>query len=184
MAKKPHIASRSEQQLKKAEEKFDKFSSDLKELSTSEKPNVPVQQTEPQTKLSNREANSTEAPYIKPNRAIFSKEKFDEKNRAARDEDWKYVRCIVENNEIIGESIQFWLKKWPGEPAHEWTVPVNKPVQIPKFVAEHLSSRSYVRYVMQQNENLTEGNMTHSMIAKEVRHRLDCRGVGTSFIKI
>lgn len=180
MPRKP-LASKSEQQLQKAEQSFEKFSSDLKDLQTNK---APIAETEPQTKLSNREAAVSEAPYIKPNRAIFSKEKFDEKNRALRDEDWKYVRCIVENNEIHGESVQFWLKKWPGEPAHEWIIPANKPVQIPKFVAEHLASRSYVRYVMEENRNVKEGDLTHSMVVKEIRHRIDCRGVGSSFIKI
>jgi hypothetical protein len=90
----------------------------------------------------------------------------------------------VENNEIVGENVQFWLKPYPGLPAHEWIVPVNKPIYLPQYVAEHLAKRSYVRYVMQERRGAGEGDLTHEMAAKEVRHRLDCRSVDFGFAPI
>lgn len=185
MPKKTHVSSRSEQQLEKAAEKFDKFSEDVKSLSTdADRKSIPEKESEPQTKLSKNEAKTLDAPTIKPNRAIFSKEKFDEKYRKDQEERSKYVKCIVENNEIVGESVQFWKKEWPGTPAQEWIVPVNKPVYIPRYIAEHLARRTYVRYVMQENQNVREGDITHSMVAKETRHRIDCRSVDFGFAPI
>ena len=182
MPKKPSVSSRSEQQLNKAAEKFDKFSEEVKALSTSEeRSQVPTAETEPQTKLSKKEAITSDAPIIKPNRAIFSKEKFNEKLRKEFEERSKLVKCIVENNEIVGESVQFWFKGYPGTPAQEWTVPVNKPIYIPRYLAEHLAKRQYIRYVMSERQNVAEGDLTHAMVAKETRHRIDCRSVDFGF---
>ena len=177
MSRKPNI-SRSEQQLEKAAEKFDEFAQQVKSLSVDEKANLPSQETEPQTKLSKKEANSLDAPVIKPNRAIFSKEKFNEKMRSEYEVRSKLVKCIVENNEIIGERIEKWTKRWPGEPAHFWQIPVNKPIYLPKFLAEELQNCCYHRLVMEEAPQTAEGALTHSLVSKETRHRLDCRSVG------
>lgn len=177
MARKPNISSRSEQELNKAEKQLEKFTDQVKSLTIDEVSKAPVVEKEQQTLLSKREANAKEAPYIKPNRSIHSKEKFNEKFREDYENGRKYVKCIVENNEIIGESVQFWIKKWPGTSAEEYTVPVNKPVYIPRYVAEHLASRSYHRLVMQdkQPHEIVEGEPMGTMVAKETKHRIDCR---------
>lgn len=185
MQKKLRVSSRSEQQLNKAAEQFDKFAEDVKSLSVEDaKSSLPSVETEPQTKISKKEANAYDAPVIKPGRAIFSKEKFDEKNRKDFEERSKLVKCIVENNEIVGENVQFWFKEYPGLPAYEWTVPVNKPIYVPRYIAEHLAKRAYIRYVMQECQSVSEGNLTHSMVAKETRHRIDCRSVDFGFSPI
>jgi hypothetical protein len=183
MARKPHVSSKSEQELNKAQEKFDKFSEELKTLSTdSKKESLPTVETEQQTKLSKREANAADAPYIKPGKAIFSKEKFNEACRADYERRNKYTKVVVEHNEIPGEIVQFWKKEWPGTPAYEWHIPTNKPVYVPIYIAEHLAKRSYVRYVMEERpQNVDGASLTHSMVAKEVCHRIDCRAAEFGF---
>lgn len=177
-ARKPKVNSKGNQELQKADEHFTKFEEQVKSLTHDEVSKAPTQETEPQTKLSNREIDKSDASYIKPVRAIFSKEKFNENFRKERDEGWKYVKCIVENNEIIGERIEKWTKRWPGEPAHFWQIPVNKPIYLPKFLAEELQNCCYHRLVMEESQQNVEGSLTHSLVSKETRHRLDCRSVG------
>lgn len=180
VARKPKITSKGEQELKKAEDQLNKFESHVKSLTVDELSKSPLKESEPQTKLSNREVEKLDAPYIKPVRAIFSNEKFNEAFRKERDEGWKYVKCIVENNEIIGERIEKWTKHWPGEPAHFWQIPVNKPIYLPKFLAEELQGCCYHRLVMQSRspDQIREGEPMEDLVAKETRHRIDCRSVG------
>ncbi len=177
----PKVNSKGEQELKKAEERFEKFEAQVKTLTDVDELNKsPLVESEPQTKLSTREAEKADAPYIKPSRSISSKEIFDEKFRKQRDAAWKYVKCIVENNEIIGEKVQKWTKKFPGEPAYFWEIPVNTPIYLPLFLAEELSKCTYHRLVMQeQPQSIGDGaTLTHTPVAKETRHRIDCRSIG------
>ena len=185
MARKPKVTSKGEQELKKAEAQLEKFQDQVKSLSVDTVSKAPAQETEPQTKLSKKEIDKLDAPYIKPTRAIFSTEKFNEAYRKERDEGWKYVKCIVENNEIHGEKVEKWTKRWPGEPAHFWQIPVNKPIYLPKFVAEELQGCSYHRFVMQSRnpDQVREGEPMEDMVAKETRHRIDCRSVGFGELK-
>lgn len=144
---------------------------------------APKLETEPQTKLSSKEIEKSDAPYIKPVRSINSKEPFNEKYRDLHKQAWEYIKCIVENNEILGEAVECWTKRFPGDPAHFWKIPVNKPVYIPRLLAEQLSQCRYHRLSMEaSNAQVTGsdqmGTYIGNMVVDHTKQRIDCRPVG------
>lgn len=189
----PKVNSDSQKELNKAQDKFDSFQEEMRKFNPLDV-SAPVQEVEPQTRLSTREANKMDAAYLKPIRSIsrtnFQNSKidsrtfWDEKNRKARDEDWEYVKCIVENYEIIGEAVEVWTAKWGCDPAHFWRVPVNKPIMIPRHLAKQLSKCQYHRLVMDGNATIEQnhmGTITGGIIADVVKNRIDARPVGFGF---
>jgi len=143
--------SLEKKELEKAQEQFDAFDQHVKSLTMDRMNMAPKEEVEPQTKLSQSQIANSKDIYLKPKRTINSKEKFDEKFRDKYNFDKEYVHFIAENREIIGETLEFWTKPYPGLPAEEWNVPVNKPVWAPRYVAEQIKRKSYHRLVMQQN---------------------------------
>jgi len=181
----PKVNSAGQKELDRADEQFKAFDEQVKSMTVDHMNKAPVLETEPQTKMSNRELNKDDAPYIKPLRSINSKEPFNEKYRAQHTEAWKYVKCVVENNEIIGESVEVWTKRFAGDPAHFWKIPVNKPVYIPKLLADQLSQCSYHRLSMDQSQiSSADGMGTYmgSMVVDHTKHRIDARPVGFGFV--
>lgn len=146
---------RVEAQLDAAKEAIDNLSIDKIE---SEAPQA--EELEQQTKISKKQEREYDAPVIKP----FSSEpspgmrnpKFQEVIKRCAKKTAKakeLVRVIVENNEVIGETVEAWIGTLPGEPVTRWIVPVNMPIYIPRFVAEHLASRKYHRIKMADPES-------------------------------
>jgi hypothetical protein len=188
MDKQPKVNSEAQKQLDQVAQKLDAFQEQAREFNPfSGLTNVEA--GDPQTKISTREANAQDAIYVKPVRSIKrpqgGKDKatvhWDEKWRAQHDEDWKYVKCIVENNELIGEAVECWTAKWGCDPAHFWKIPVNKPVMIPKLLAEQLSKCQYHRLKM--SDNAEKVNYINSqMVADHVVRRIDARPVGFGFV--
>ena len=182
MARPPKVNSLGEKQLQQAEKQLEKFTEEVKELASSDS-SPTIRETEPQTKLSSKEVAKTDAPYIRPSRVICSKETFNENFRREYEEAKKYVKCIVENNEIRGDIVETWVKKFPGMPAEFYQVPVNKPIYLPRMVADHLASRFYTRFSMADKSptEIREGEPMQTMVAKEQIRRIDCRPVGFGF---
>jgi hypothetical protein len=179
--------SASAKALDKAEASFTRHEEQIKSLTVDELNKTPLQETEPQTKLSNREINKFDAKYMKPSRTIGSREPFNEKYRAQWDEKKQYVRCVVENNEIIGEAIKFWSKPFAGIPAEFWEVPVNTPIMLPRHCAEQLARKFYHRLVMDEKkivEDSGDAVFYGAMVSKETRRRIDCRPAQSSFVAV
>lgn len=190
---KPRVNSEGQKELNRAQEQFDNFQAQIKDFNPLDA-SKPVQETDPQTKLSTKQASQMDAPYIKPIRSVArtnfqnsksdSRTYWDEKHRQLRDEDWEYVRCIVENNEIIGEAVECWTAKWGCDPAHFWRVPVNKPIMIPRHLAVQLSKCQYHRLTMDNNyvrEQNAIGTITGGVVVDVVKNRIDARPVGFGF---
>ena len=140
--------------------------------------------------LSYREFKAADAPKITYTRMFAPASKPNPRCEAERKRGWEYVKCQCENFEIIGEKIEMWLCKWPGDPYTYWEIPVGKPIYLPRWVAEHLSTREYRRLVMSdRNTSLIHSEVegsgmsqpTHQMTSVEVRKRLGCRSVGFGF---
>jgi hypothetical protein len=149
--------SASERELDKAQEQFEKFDTEVKNMTLDRMNEAPKLEQEPQTKLSSREIDKAKDIYLKPDRTIDDRQKFNEKFR----EDWnfnkEYVHFIAEHKEIIGETIEFWTHPFGGMGAEFWKVPTNKPVWAPRYVAEQIKRKCYHRLIMQPSVTTTDG---------------------------
>lgn len=180
----PRVNSEGQKELDKAQAQFDQFDAKLKSLNPFDRSKD--NEHDAQVKLSTKEGQLADAPYIKPVRSVATKEPFNEKYRKAWEYGWQYVKCVVENNEIKGEGVEVWTKKFAGDPAHFWKVPCNKPIYIPRLLAKQLSECKYVRYVA-QDPRLTggadgvTGGYFSDIVAETVQHRIDARAVSGEF---
>lgn len=149
--KRPKVNSSGQKELDKAQAQFEEFDSQVKEMTLDRMSKAPVKEVEQQkAKLDNE-------IYLKPKRSYppgvnpktGEREKFNEAFRAEYEFQKEYVRFIAQNNEIIGETIEFCLKKFPGTNCDEWAVPVNKPVWAPRMVAERIKGCKHHKLTMQ-----------------------------------
>lgn len=183
MTDKPKIKSSSEKELEKAQDQFDTFEQNIKDLTLDNMNRASKEEVEPQTKLSQNELARAKEIYLKPKRSIGSKEKFNEKFRDAYNFDKEYVHFIAENKEIIGESIDLWTKPYAGVPAEEWSVPVNKPVWGPRYLAEQIRRCSYHRLIMNENTSIGSdavGTYNGQMVVDKIVQRLTAEPVANT----
>ena len=174
MAEKPKSSnSNVNKELEQAEKQFEQFEEQIKEMTLDRMNSAPVAESE--SKLSQAELNRAKEVYLKPKRTIGSQEKFNEKFRDDYNYSSQYVCFVAENKEIIGETIDLWVKPFAGIPAEEWEVPVNKPVWAPRYVAERIKSCTYHRFSMQDKPTSADGNATYygSMVVDNTVQRLD-----------
>jgi hypothetical protein len=113
---------------------------------------------------------------VTPARRINSKEPFNEKYRSQFEEKSKLVRCVFENNEIIGETIESWTKPFAGMSAEFWLLPTNKPVMVPLYVAEQIRRCRYHILTMDNSptDASADGTFYGKMAVKQTKNRLDC----------
>jgi hypothetical protein len=153
------------------------FSKELSKLNIDATSSLKTEETENQTKLSKREIKREQLPKITYIKSIASQEKFNERFRDEWKYAWEYVSCIVENKEVPGEQVEFWMKDYPGEDATFWRVPVNKPILLPRFVAQHLSARAYAQLSMDPGETREIGDGVQQYgfpVYKSMKKRIDC----------
>jgi hypothetical protein len=182
MTDKSKMSSTAQKELDKVQTQFDTFDNQVKEMTLDRMNMTPKEDVEPQTKLSQKDIEKSKEIYLKPRRAIGSKEKFNEEYRKDYEFSMEYVQFIAENKDIIGESIELWTKPFPGMPAQEWNVPVNKPVWGPRHLAERLAGCRYHRLKMQQNVATGTDGMGQyygSMAVDTTVQRLDAIPVNT-----
>lgn len=180
MADKPKVNSSSDKEMQKMEKQFDAYDQQIKDLTLDRMNEAQKVETEQQTKISQKDIEKSKDIYIKPSRSIRSPEKFNEKYRSDYEFAKEYVHIIAENKEIIGESLEFWTKPFAGIPAEFWQVPVNKPLWVPRYVAERIKGCSYHRFEMAQNQSTgTDGMGTYfgSMVVDRTINRLDAHPV-------
>ncbi len=180
---KPKISnSESEKELVKAQEQFDKFDAEVKSLTLDNMNSVAPQRESEGHKIAQKDIDKSKDIYLKPKRTIPSKEKFNERFRDDYNFATEYVQFISKNNEIISEDIEVWTKPFPGVPAQEWVIPVNKPVWGPRHLAEQIAKCKYHKLTMSQN-NVTGadgmGQYYGSMVATETVNRLEANPVST-----
>lgn len=162
----------NQKELKKVEAQIEKSQESMKEvgkeiLNTS--PKNDVAPPEVSSKISSPEI------YLKPKRTIQSKDKFNEALRSKYEHDKELVRFIAENNEIRGEPIEIWTRPYGGLPAEMWSVPVNKAVWGPRYLAEQIKRKFYNRLIMEDKPISSESGMTYygSMAVESTIHRLN-----------
>ena len=177
--KKPKI---NETEIEKLEKQFEAFDQNVKELTQDRMNKAPVLETEPQTKMARSDIEKSKDIYLKPERTIGCRAKFNEKFREDYNFQKEYVQFIAENNEIIGEAIEIWTKKFPGQPCEFWRVPVNKPVWGPRYLAEDIRSRSYHRLTMDQTKPTgsdSSGQYYGAIVVDNTIQRLNARPVSS-----
>lgn len=148
--KKPKVSSSGEKELEKAAKSFEAFDDSVKKMTLDRMNEAPKQETEMQTKMSQNQIANSKDIYLKPDKEVSCREKFNETFRAAWEFDKEYVQFIAEHKEIIGEVIEKWTKPYAGVSAMFWKVPVNKPVWGPRYLAEEIKRCNYHRLKMDQ----------------------------------
>lgn len=174
--------SLAEKEMDKAEKQFDEFDQNLKDLTLDRMNQAPKMEQATQTKLSNEHIRKSTDVYLKPDKTIGCRDKFNEKFRDVYNFDKEYVQFIAENKEIIGEMIEIWTRPYGGMPAEFWKVPVNKPVWGPRYLAEQIKSRRYHRFVMNEKTIVgSDGSGTYhgSMVVDNIIQRLDANPIAT-----
>jgi hypothetical protein len=177
-SKKPRVNTEGQRELEKVEDQIKTFSESMV-TAGEERASLPVREMEPQTKLSQSEINKSNILYLKPKRTFPSREKFNEKYRADFNYQSEYVDFIAENHEVKGESIDFCVKKFPGQPIEEWVVPVNKEVSAPRYVKERIQECGYTIFTTADNTVASEGGVKYygQIVAEERRARLSAREI-------
>lgn len=178
----PKINSAGEQELAKCEEQFKEFDSQVKEMTLDRMNFAPKKELEEQTKIAQRDLDKQKDIYLKPDKTIGCRDKFNEDYREQYNYDKEYVNFIAENHEIIGETIEIWTRPYGGMPAEFWKVPTNKPVWGPRYLAEQIKRCCYHRLVMQQNTITAAdgmGSYYGQMAVDTTVPRLDARPVST-----
>ncbi len=162
--------------LEVAKKQFDEFDNNIKQMTLDRSNEAPKQECESQTKLSSREINNSKEIYLKPEKTIGRRDKFNENYRSHYNYDKELVRFIAENKEIIGEDIEIWTGKYAGVPVEFWKVPTNKPVWGPRYLAEQIKGCKYHRFIMRDSivsEQGGYGKMYGSMAVDTTVQRLD-----------
>jgi hypothetical protein len=184
MTKKPDAkSSEGEKELDRLDAEFKEYDANIQQMTKDRMDMAPKQDAEPLTKMSQREIENSREIYLKPERYIQSKERFNEKFRDEYNHAMEQVRFIAENREIIGETIELWTKPFPGMPAEFWKIPTGKPVYGPRHLEERLHNCQYHRLVMKQHvvtETNHVGQMFGALAADETRNRLDAVPAPTS----
>lgn len=172
--------SSSERELDRAQAQFEAFDSQVKEMTMDRMNQAPRPEVEQQTKLSSRQIENSKDIYLKPERSIGGREKFNEDYREQYNFQKELVHFTAENREIIGEAIELWSKPFAGMPAEFWKVPVNKPVWGPRYLAEQIKRKFYHRLVMQESRIIGSDGMGQyygSLAADTTVQRLDAHPV-------
>ena len=180
IAKPENISPEMRKEVEKIDLQMDATQANLAQINVDTKPDIFQERKE--TPLTQKELHS-DAPYIKPSRRMAAVSKPKPEQEKLRKAAWEYIKCIVENYELRSESVDFWYTPpLSGEDTCEWIVPVNRPIYLPRMVAEHLATRSYNRIVMQDASHKFSGESRMGaqitpteLIAVERRRRIDCR---------
>jgi len=180
MRNKPKVSPQVQKEIDHVEKQLNAQEDSVKSLTLDEMKKAPVEEVEPQTKLSSKEIEKSKDVYLKPERTIGSKEKFNESFRDDYNFKKEYVQFIAENKEVIGETIELWTKPFPGLPAEFWKVPVNKPVWGPRYLAERIHGCTYHRFIQQDSiMNGSDGRAQYygAMAVDTTIQRLDAQPV-------
>ncbi len=178
--------------LEDAEKNFLEFQKEINSFNPLNK-EVPLEEKDPYTKLSRREMDLADAPYITPVREISrpnvaqygekGKFHYNSAHDKRREDGWKYIKVTVDNYEAIGQTIEMTSALWGCEPAYLWHVPVNRPIWIPLFLAKMIKGCRYHEIVMKdpfESDPHVAAKKVHSieivnkMTVERRKQRLDC----------
>ena len=176
---KPKLSGSAQEQLDQAELNFKAFEEGIKNLTLDRMNEAPKLETEPQHRMSQNQISNSKDVYLKPEKAVSSREKFNESYRSQYEYAKQYVPFISEHAELKGEVIETWTKPFAGMPAEFWKVPTNTPIWGPRYLAEQIKRKSYHRLVMKNTLTNSEGGHQFygQMAADTTIQRLDAHPV-------
>lgn len=179
MARTPSVNSEGQKELDKLQDQFDDYKNTVDNL--VEKRNVKGEA--PEHEISQKDIEKSQDIYIKPNRIIMSKEKFNERYRDDYNFAKEYVHYTVEHHECKGDFVELWTKPFPGVPAEFWIVPSGKAVWIPRHVAdklEHGCSYRRLKTVDRPYSHDQMGTQYYGQIVEDtINYRISARPVST-----
>lgn len=185
--KRPNVRGKEANiELDKIQDQFVEKENEMANLTMQERQNIPLQEEDSQTKLSKKELEEMGCLMIKPYRSIGSSQKPNSKWQKEREHDWKLVKAILENKESPGEDIEMCTHPYKGDNYDFWKLPTNKPILIPRHVANDVASCNYVQFKMEPNEKQIvneDGAATYigKMVAKTRKSRLTAQPHVDSF---
>ncbi len=94
--------------------------------------------TEVQSKISEFKKKFPDAVYLEPAARIPTSGNRHPEWEKQREYLHEYVVGVFES-QLVGTQLDFFLTGLPGDDYCRWKIPVNKPVGIPRFVAQHLN---------------------------------------------
>jgi len=180
MKQRPEVNSAGERELDRADAQFKEFDAQVQQMTLDHMNAAPLKEMEPQTKLSQSQLEKSPDTYLKPNRSIGCRDKFNEDYRKQWEFAKEYVPFIAENNMIIGEQIEMWTKPFAGIPAEFWKIPVNKKVVGPRYVAEQIKKARHHTLTMKEHTNAGSdhaGQYYGTMAVENIVQRLDAKPV-------
>lgn len=169
-------------EIDKLQKQVDAFETQIKDLTLDRMNEAPLQEVEPQTKLSSKQIDKSKQIYLKPERTIADRQKFNENFREEYNFAKEYVQFIAEHKELIGEAIEVWTHPYGGIGAEYWKVPTNKPVWGPRYLAEQIRRKAYHRLRMEESRMTgAEGGVTYygQMVVDTKVQRLTAEPVST-----
>lgn len=177
MAEKPKMSSgEAQQQIDKIEQQIQKHDENIKSLTLDNMSEAPRVEMEPQHRMSQNQIANSKDIYLKPEKIVSSRDKFNEKFRDQYNFAKQLVPFIAEHNEQ-SDLIETWTRPFGGMPAEFWKVPTNTPVWGPRYLAEQIKRKSYHRLVMKNTATNNEGGSQFygQMAADTTIQRLDAR---------
>lgn len=100
---------------------------------------VPAKEQEKQLQISEFKKKFPDARYLEPLKRVPTSGTRHPELEKQRDYMWEYVVGVFESV-LVGGKLDFWLTGLPGDDYCWWSIPVNTPVGIPRFVAKHLQN--------------------------------------------
>lgn len=156
-------------ELEKIESQFVEKETEMVNLNMAEKEKIPLQEEDTQTKLSKKQLKDMGYLMIKPARRMGSQQKPNPKWQKEREHAWKMVKAILENKESPGENIEMWTHPFKGDPYDFWKLPTNKPILIPRHLANDVAACNYVQHKMDLKEkNVVDEEGTSLYVGKRV----------------
>ena len=176
-------------ELAKIEDQFVEKQNEMANLTMQERQNVPLQEEDSQTKLSKKQLDDLGYLIVKPSKRMGSSQKPDPKWEKEREHAWQLVKAILENKESPGEDIEMWTHPFRGDAYDFWKLPTNKPILIPRHVANEVAGCNYVQYKMEANEKQVvneDGAAIYigKMVAKSRKQRLSAQPYVDSFKEV
>lgn len=178
MAKVPQVNAEGHKELDKVERQFDEFKEQVETLTMDRMNLSPKIDMEPIHKIANKDLDKDNVIYLKPHTQISCAptEKFNEKFRKAYEYDNERVEFTAEHRELIGETIEMWMKPYAGMSAGYWKIPTGKKVNAPRYIFEKLQRTGYHRLRMDETRQTNSdgtGTFYGQMIVDNYVPRLD-----------